>query len=110
MCTISPLSSIAIKNISKHAVKVFRSLISNDSRNLISFARRSLPAAVKIKSAPIGYQKFLNHLGDQGYSKSTIQIIHNTMNGALEKAVILGKLEKNPCKGVTIKGLLKQRV
>lgn len=109
MCTISPLSSIAIKNISKYAVKVFRSLISNDSRNLICFARRSLPAAVMIKSAPIGYQKFLNHLGDQGYSKSTIQIIHNTMNGALEKAVILGKLEKNPCKGVTIKGGVKTK-
>ncbi|MGE6376569.1 tyrosine-type recombinase/integrase [Peribacillus muralis] len=53
---------------------------------------------------PIMYQKFLNHLSDQGYSKRTIEIIHTTLNNAMEKAVTLGKIEKNPCKGVTIKG------
>ncbi|OKP78734.1 integrase [Paenibacillus helianthi] len=57
---------------------------------------------------PIRYQQFLNQLADN-YSKSTVEIIHNTMNGALEKAVILGKLEKNPCKGVTIKGSVKPK-
>lgn len=53
---------------------------------------------------PIMYQKFLNHLTDQGYSKRTIEIVHSTMYGALEKAVVLYKVDKNPCAGVTIKG------
>lgn len=53
---------------------------------------------------PILYQKFLNHLAQKGYSKGTIEIVHCTMHGALEKAVVIGKLERNPCKGVTIKG------
>lgn len=56
---------------------------------------------------PIMYQKFLNHLSNQGYSKRTIEIIHSTLNNAMEKAVTLGKIEKNPCKGVTIKGKKK---
>lgn len=54
------------------------------------------------------YQKFLNHLTAQGYSKRTVEIIHTTMNNALEKAVTLGKLKKNPCVGVTIKGKKKE--
>jgi integrase len=57
---------------------------------------------------PIMYQKFLNHLSNQDYSKRTIEIIHTTMNNAFEKAVILGKLKKNPCVGVTIKGKEKE--
>ncbi|WP_261133031.1 site-specific integrase [Bacillus sp. Marseille-Q3570] len=56
---------------------------------------------------PIMYQKFLNHLTAQGYSKRTVEIIHTTMYNALEKAVTLGKLDKNPCSGVTIKGKQK---
>lgn len=31
------------------------------------------------------------------------------MNSALEKAVTLGKLDKNPCRGVSIKGRVKAR-
>ncbi|MNO31797.1 Tyrosine recombinase XerC [compost metagenome] len=58
---------------------------------------------------PILYQKFLNQLADKGYSKGTVEIVHNTMNSALEKAVTIGKLEKNPCKGVTIKGSVKPK-
>jgi integrase len=58
---------------------------------------------------PLAYQKFLNHLAEQGYSKGTVEIVHNTMNSAMEKAVTLGKLEKNPCKGVTIKGSVKPK-
>ncbi len=58
---------------------------------------------------PIMYQKFLNHLVDQGYSRRTVEIVHSTMHNALHQAVILGKLEKNPCEGAIIKGEKKQR-
>lgn len=51
---------------------------------------------------PIMYQKFINSLSK--YKKSTVEIIHGTMHAALEKAVIIGKIEKNPTTGVTIKG------
>lgn len=51
---------------------------------------------------PIMYQKFLNFLTDQGYSKRTVEIIHGTMFNAFSKAVIIGKLAKNPCYGATI--------
>lgn len=51
---------------------------------------------------PIMYQKFLNFLTDQGYSKRTVEIIHSTMFNAFSKAVIIGKLVKNPCYGATI--------
>ncbi|MCY8913165.1 site-specific integrase [Bacillus atrophaeus] len=51
---------------------------------------------------PIMYQKFLNFLTDQGYSKRTVEIIHGTMFNAFSKAVIIGKLTKNPCYGATI--------
>jgi integrase len=58
---------------------------------------------------PIMYQKFLNHLAEKGYSKRTIEMIHGTMRAALEKAVTLGKISKNPCIGVTIKGKTKDQ-
>jgi integrase len=51
---------------------------------------------------PIMYQKFLNHLANQNYSKRTIEIIHGTMFGAFKKAVILEMIDKNPCDGITI--------
>ncbi|WP_340640624.1 site-specific integrase [Bacillus atrophaeus] len=51
---------------------------------------------------PIMYQKFLNFLTDQGYSKRTVEIIHGTMFNAFSKAVIIGKLTKNPCYGATV--------
>lgn len=57
---------------------------------------------------PVMYQKFINHLHEKEYSKRTIEIIHGTMFGAYEKAVILNKAEKNPCVGVTIKGKTKE--
>jgi integrase len=56
---------------------------------------------------PMMYQKFLNHLTEKGYSKRTVELIHSTFHNALEKAVTLSKLEKNPCNGVTIKGQKK---
>ncbi|PRS24247.1 tyrosine-type recombinase/integrase [Bacillus safensis] len=53
---------------------------------------------------PMLYQKFINYLCDQKkYSKRTVEIIHGTMRNAMEKAVILGKIEKNPCVGMEIK-------
>ncbi|MFP7470023.1 site-specific integrase [Niallia taxi] len=63
---------------------------------------------------PIMYQRFLNHLIDEGYSKRTVEIINTTMNNAMEKAVLISKLEKNPCKGSEIrfqrKGKKKERL
>ncbi len=56
---------------------------------------------------PVMYQKFINQLSDMGYSKRTVEIIHTTMNNAMEKAITIGKIAKNPCKGVTIKGKIK---
>lgn len=55
---------------------------------------------------PIMYQKFLNSYKDK-YSKNTIEKIHATMHQAMEKAVVLQKIETNPCKGVTIPGIEK---
>lgn len=57
---------------------------------------------------PIMYQKFLNHLSEQGYSKRTIEIIHGTMYSSYEKAITLKKVEGNPCEGVTIRGTEKK--
>ncbi|WP_254489217.1 tyrosine-type recombinase/integrase [Bacillus thuringiensis] len=51
---------------------------------------------------PMMYQKFINSLIDQGYSKRTVQIIHGTMNNAMKKAVSLKKIENNPCEEVVI--------
>ncbi|PLC16902.1 site-specific integrase [Bacillus paralicheniformis] len=52
---------------------------------------------------PILYQKFINSLCNKNYSKRTVEIIHSTMSNAMEKAVLLGKIEKNPCVGIEIK-------
>ncbi|MFJ8266786.1 tyrosine-type recombinase/integrase [Peribacillus asahii] len=58
---------------------------------------------------PIMYQKFLNNLTQQGYSKRTVQIIHATMNNAFKRAILTGKIQKNPCIGAEIKGQEKDR-
>lgn len=57
---------------------------------------------------PVMYQDFLNYLLDNGYSKRTVEIVHTTMHNAMKKAVILGKIDKNPCVGVDIKGEKKK--
>ncbi|MEK5504903.1 tyrosine-type recombinase/integrase [Paenibacillus sp. CMM36] len=65
------------------------------------------------KLKPLMYQKFINKLskskgrGDKVYSRRIVELIHSTMHDALEKAVTLGKLDKNPCEGVTIRGIKK---
>ena len=53
------------------------------------------------------YQKFLNNIHEAGYSRRTIEIIHSTMSNAMSKAVTIGKIQKTPCIGVTIKGKQK---
>ncbi len=58
---------------------------------------------------PVMYQKFLNSLHDAGYSRRTIEIIHSTMTNAMSKAVTIGKIQKNPCLGVSIKGNRKEK-
>jgi integrase len=58
---------------------------------------------------PVMYQKFLNYLHDKEYSKRTIEIIHGTMYNAFAKALVLGKIERNPCEGATIKGKQKDK-
>lgn len=52
---------------------------------------------------PVLYQKFINYLTEKDYSRRTIEIVHGTMYNAMEKAIILEKLPKNPCIGVEIK-------
>lgn len=58
---------------------------------------------------PIMYQRFITHLCNQGYSKRTVEIIHGTMYNAMEKAIVLGKIAKNPCVGVEIKTNRKRK-
>jgi integrase len=77
------------RNVNNHIVPYFKNIYLKDLK-------------------PIMYQKFINHLSNQGYSKRTVEIIHGTMFNACEKAVILNKIEKNPCLGVTIKGKSKE--
>ncbi len=60
-----------------------------------------------IKVKPIMYQKFLNGLSNQ-YSKRAVEIVHSTMYNAMNKAVTLGKLEKNPVKGPRLKENIKR--
>lgn len=71
------------QNIKNHILPYFKNLLLKDLK-------------------PMMYQKFLNHLTNQGYSKRTVEIIHGTMHNAMEKALVLSKLEKNPCSGATI--------
>ncbi|MED5052656.1 site-specific integrase [Anoxybacillus rupiensis] len=78
------------QNIKKHIIPYFKEILLKDVN-------------------PTIYQKFINHLAEQGYSKRTVEIIHSTMNNAMEKAVTLNKIEKNPCAGVTIKGIQKEQ-
>lgn len=64
---------------------------------------------IKLKDIKhIMYQKFLNTLSEE-YSRRTIEIIHSTMFNAMEKAVTLQKIEKNPCVGATVKGMKSEK-
>lgn len=77
---------------------------NNINKHIKPYFKRAYLKDVK----PIMYQKFINHLTASGYSKRTVEIVHSTMYSAMEKAILLGKLEKNPCKGITIKSTDKK--
>jgi len=71
----------------------------NINKHLIPYFKK-----MKLKELkPITYQKFLNYLGEKGYSRRTVQIIHGTMRAAMERAKINQKIEFNPCDGAEIK-------
>jgi integrase len=78
------------QNIEKHIIPYFKNVDIKDIK-------------------PIMYQKFINYLCNQGYSKRTVEIIHGTMYNAMEKAIVLGKIEKNPCAGAEIKANKKRK-
>lgn len=86
--------------VRKNTLEIHQQNIKN---HILPYFKQILIKDVK----PMMYQKFLNYLNNQGYSKRTIEIIHGTMYNAFSKALILGKIEKNPCEGVTIKGKQK---
>ncbi|HHT7228088.1 TPA: tyrosine-type recombinase/integrase [Bacillus cereus] len=76
-------------NVEKHIIPYFKNILLKDFK-------------------PVLYQKFINSLADSGYSRRTIEIVHGTMNNAMEKAIILEKIPKNPCIGVEIKVKAKE--
>ncbi|GLV61745.1 site-specific integrase [Bacillus mycoides] len=76
-------------NVEKHIVPYFKNILLKDFK-------------------PVLYQKFINSLVDAGYSRRTIEIVHGTMYNAMEKAIILEKIQKNPCVGVEIKVKAKE--
>lgn len=72
------------RNVEKHIIPYFNDIYLKDV-------------------TPLRYQKFLNYLAEQGYSKRTMEIIHGTMYNALEIAYRpLKKIEENPCNGAII--------
>lgn len=77
----------------------------NIKNHILPFFKNILLKDVK----PVLYQKFINHLDQQGYSRRTIEIIHSTMYNSFAKAVVLEKVSKNPCNGVEMKGTQKER-
>ncbi|MFJ7831763.1 tyrosine-type recombinase/integrase [Peribacillus sp. NPDC097284] len=78
------------QNIKNHIIPYFKNVLLKDVR-------------------PILYQKFINQLAQKGYSRRTIEIIHQTMFNSFEKAIVLEKVKKNPCAGVEIRGEKKKR-
>lgn len=78
------------QNIKNHIIPYFKNILLKDVN-------------------PVFYQKFINHLAEQEYSKRTIEIIHGTLYNAFEKAKTIGKVKKNPCVGVEIKGKKKEK-
>lgn len=63
---------------------------NNIKNHIIPFFKNMLIRDVK----PIMYQNFINHISEKGYSRRTVELVHSTMHNALQKAVIIGKLEK----------------
>ncbi|MCE4048052.1 tyrosine-type recombinase/integrase [Bacillus sp. Au-Bac7] len=78
------------RNIKNHIVPYFKSIQLND-------------LSYKL------YQQFINHLIELKYSKRTVEIIHGTMYGAMQKAKILKKIHDNPCTDVSIYSAKEKR-
>ncbi|SEL31855.1 tyrosine-type recombinase/integrase [Paenibacillus sp. OK003] len=78
---------------------------NNIKNHILPYFRNILLRDVK----PIMYQNFINSISEKGPSRRTVELIHATMHNALQKAVIIGKIEKNPCIGVEIKIKRKKR-
>lgn len=83
--------------IRKNTMELHKYSINN---HILPYFKNILLLDVK----PIMYQKFLNNLAEENYSKRTIEIVHGTMYGAFERAIKLGKIIKNPCDGAIIRG------
>ncbi|NBI30932.1 tyrosine-type recombinase/integrase [Chengkuizengella marina] len=88
--------------VRKNTIELHKNNVKN---HIIPYFQNIMLSDVK----PIMYQKFLNELAGKGYSRRTVQIVNTTMYNAMEKAVTLGKLEKNPCNGVEIRGEKKKK-
>ncbi|QHT61736.1 site-specific integrase [Paenibacillus lycopersici] len=58
---------------------------------------------------PDMYQKFLDHCLSKGLSRRTVEIIHTTVNSAMSRALIQGKIDRNPCVGAINKGIKRKR-
>lgn len=69
------------RNVKNHILPCFKNILIKDLK-------------------PLLYQKFINHLAEQDYSKRTVEIVHSTMYNSFEKAKTIGMVEKNPCEGV----------
>lgn len=76
-------------NIKKHIKPYFKDILLKDVK-------------------PIMYQNFINSIFEKEYSRRTVELVHSTMHNCLQKACLLGKLEKNPCVGVEFKGTKKK--
>ncbi|WP_459499990.1 tyrosine-type recombinase/integrase [Bacillus sp. C1] len=82
--------------VAKNTLSLHNNSIEN---HIIPYFKNILLKDVK----PTLYQKFINHLTEKGFSRRTIEIVHGTIYNAMEKAIILEKITKNPCIGVEIK-------
>ncbi|MFJ8243728.1 phage integrase SAM-like domain-containing protein [Peribacillus asahii] len=89
-----------LENYKRHTVK--ENTFKMHERNVY---KKIIPLIGHMKIAelsPTIYQMFINKIAEQNISRRTIEIIHTTMSNALNKAVSLQIIPKNPCYGVTI--------
>jgi integrase len=89
--------------------KIRRSTYENKEQNIRLHILPYFKQIKLIDVKPMMYQKFLNHLADQGYSKSLIEINHWIMYEMFERAIIDRKVEHNPCTDATIKGKVNKK-
>lgn len=82
--------------VRKNTLGTYQNSIKN---HITPYFKKIMLSEVK----PDMYQKFIDACVGKGLSRNSVEIIHSTMYGALERAFINGKLERNPCKGAIIK-------